>query len=134
MASLNNLNFSHLLNSNSTDIGQELNSKGSESQSKRDSEVKISNNNDNNKNEELEKKPVNARQISFFAMFKILMDLDLLRTYINLLSNSLFPKAGVIQSLFKMDKYKTVTILIIYNFMDFFGRYIVLVFKQTKKA
>ena len=127
---------SNLLNSNSTDIGQELNTKGSESQSKRDSEVKISNNNDNNdnnKNEELEKKPVNARQISFFKMFKILMDLDLLRTYINLLSNSLFPKAGVIQSLFKMDKYKTVTILIIYNFMDFFGRYIVLIFKQTKR-
>ena len=65
-------------------------------------------------------------------MFKILMDLDILRTYINFISNTLFPKAGVTQSLFKLDKYKTVTILIIYNFTDFFGRYIVLAFKQTK--
>ena len=72
------------------------------------------------------------RQISFFEMFKILMDLDILRTYINFISNTLFPKAGVTQSLFKLDKYKTVTILIIYNFTDFFGRYIVLAFKQTK--
>ena len=65
-------------------------------------------------------------------MFKILMDLDILRTYINFISNTLFPKAGVTQALFKLDKYKTVTILIMYNFMDFFGRYIVLAFKQTK--
>ena len=66
-------------------------------------------------------------------MFKILMDLDLLRTYINLISNSLFPKAGVTQSLFHTGKYKVVTILAIYNCMDFFGRYIVLAFKQTKR-
>lgn len=65
-------------------------------------------------------------------MFKLLMDLDILRTYINFISNALFPKAGVTQSLFKTDKYRTVTILVIYNFMDFFGRYIVLAFKQTK--
>ena len=77
-------------------------------------------------------KPKKRRQISFFEMFKILMDLDILRTYINFISNTLFPKAGVTQSLFKLDKYKTVTILIIYNFTDFFGRYIVLAFKQTK--
>ena len=76
--------------------------------------------------------PKKRRQISFFEMFKILMDLDILRTYINFISNTLFPKAGVTQSLFKLDKYKTVTILIIYNFTDFFGRYIVLAFKQTK--
>ena len=73
------------------------------------------------------------RQISCFEMFKILMDLDILRTYINLISNALFPKAGVTQSLFKTEKYKTVTILLIYNFTDFFGRYIVLAFKQTKR-
>ena len=76
--------------------------------------------------------PKKRRQISFFEMFKILMDLDILRTYINFISNTLFPKAGVTQSLFKLDKYKTVTILIIYNFTDFFGRYIILAFKQTK--
>ena len=76
--------------------------------------------------------PKKRRQISFFEMFKILMDLDILWTYINFISNTLFPKAGVTQSLFKLDKYKTVTILIIYNFTDFFGRYIVLAFKQTK--
>ena len=66
-------------------------------------------------------------------MFKILMDLDILRTYINFISNTLFPKAGVSHSLFKEDKYKTVTILLMYNFTDFFGRYIVLAFKQTKR-
>ena len=60
------------------------------------------------------------------------MDLDILRTYINLISNALFPKAGVTHKLFKEDKYKTVTILLMYNFTDFFGRYIVLAFKQTK--
>lgn len=72
------------------------------------------------------------REISCFEMFKLLMDLDILRTYINFISNALFPKAGVTQSLFKTDKYRTVTILVMYNFMDFFGRYIVLAFKQTK--
>ena len=77
--------------------------------------------------------PKKKRQVSFWEMFKILMDLDILRTYINFLSNTLFPKAGVVQSLFSLDKYKTVTILILNNFTDFFGRYIVLVFKQTKR-
>ena len=72
--------------------------------------------------------PKKRREISC----KLLMDLDILRTYINFISNALFPKAGVTQSLFKTDKYRTVTILVIYNFMDFFGRYIVLAFKQTK--
>ena len=76
--------------------------------------------------------PKKRREISCFEMFKILMDLDILRTYINFISNALFPKAGVTQSLFKTDKYKTVTILVMYNFTDFFGRYIVLAFKQTK--
>ena len=76
--------------------------------------------------------PKKRREISFLEMFKILMDLDLLRTYINFISNTLFPKAGVTQSLFSLNKYKTVTILIIYNLTDFFGRYIVLAFKQTK--
>ena len=106
-------------------------------------EVKLDNNNNNinNKNEE-NKAPKeeenNApiikkrREISFLEMFKILMDLDILRTYINFITNTLFPKAGVAQSLFKLDKYKTVTILILNNFTDFFGRYIVLAFKQTK--
>ena len=77
--------------------------------------------------------PKKKRQVSFWEMFKILMDLDILRTYINFLSNTLFPKAGVVQSLFSLDKYKTVTILILNNFTDFFGRYIVLAFKQTKR-
>ena len=77
--------------------------------------------------------PKKRRQISCFQMFKILMDLDILRTYINFISNTLFPKAGVTHSLFKEDKYKTVTILLMYNFTDFFGRYIVLAFKQTKR-
>ena len=72
------------------------------------------------------------KEISFFEMFKILMDLDILRTYINFISNTLFPKAGITQSLFSLDKYKTVTILLLNNFTDFFGRYIVLAFKQTK--
>ena len=76
--------------------------------------------------------PKKRRQISFFEMFKILMDLDILRTYINLISNAIFPNSGVIQSLFNTGKYKTVTILIMNNFMDFFGRYIVLAMNQTK--
>ena len=76
--------------------------------------------------------PKKKREISCLEMFKILMDLDILRTYINLISNALFPKAGVTHKLFKEDKYKTVTILLMYNFTDFFGRYIVLAFKQTK--
>ena len=94
--------------------------------------------NTNTNNNIVEKKenngpgPKKRREISCFEMFKILMDLDILRTYINFISNALFPKAGVTQSLFKEDKYKTVTILFMYNFTDFFGRYIVLAFKQTK--
>ena len=96
-------------------------------------------NNDNNegniipKEEETNISKVKKRkEISFFEMFKILMDLDILRTYINFISNTLFPKAGITQSLFSLDKYKTVTILLLNNFTDFFGRYIVLAFKQTK--
>ena len=83
-------------------------------------------------NESFPPGPKKRREISCLEMFKILMDLDILRTYINLISNALFPKAGVTHKLFKEDKYKTVTILLMYNFTDFFGRYIVLAFKQTK--
>ena len=96
-------------------------------------EVKLDNNNNNNninnKNEE-NKAPKeeenNApilkkrREISFLEKIKILIDLDILRTYINFITNTLFPKAGVTQSLFKLDKYKTVTILILNNFTDFY--------------
>ena len=96
----------------------------------KDKDNEPNNNNQNNNNSP--SGPKKRRQISFFEMFKILMDLDILRTYINFISNTLFPKAGVTQSLFNTGKYKTVTILILYNFMDFFGRYIVLAFKQTK--
>ena len=105
----------------------------------KDNEIDIENENEDRVPEEKENLNDNSiglkkrKQISCFEMFKILMDLDILRTYINLISNALFPKAGVTQSLFKTEKYKTVTILIIYNFTDFFGRYIVLAFKQTKK-
>ena len=59
-------------------------------------------NNDNNegniipKEEETNISKVKKRkEISFFEMFKILMDLDILRTYINFISNTLFPKAGI---------------------------------------
>ena len=91
-------------------------------------EIRIENNTLDNNNP----KPKKRREISFFEMFKILMELDILRTYINFITNTLFPKAGVVQSLFTLDKYKVVTILILNNFTDFFGRYIVLAFKQTK--
>ena len=116
----------------------------SERDAKINSEQKDSVEPDNKKNDKNEenitprKEDTNApiikkrREISFCEMFKILMDLDILRTYINFISNTLFPKAGVTQSLFKLDKYKTVTILILNNFTDFFGRYIDLAFKQTK--
>ena len=108
----------------STEREQQLNLKenGGENQNKEDP-------NTNNNNGPGPKK---RRQISFFEMFKILMDLDILRTYINLISNAIFPNSGVIQSLFNTGKYKTVTILIMNNFMDFFGRYIVLAMNQTK--
>ena len=101
---------------------QELNLKENEGQSQNKEEPNPNNNNG----------PKKRREISFFEMFKILMDLDILRTYINLISNAIFPNSGVIQSLFQTGKYKTVTILIMNNFMDFFGRYIVLAMKQTK--
>ena len=108
----------------STERDQQLNLKENEGQNKNKEESSPNNNNGPG--------PKKRRQISFFEMFKILMDLDILRTYINLISNAIFPNSGVIQSLFKTGKYKTVTILIMNNFMDFFGRYIVLALKQTK--
>ena len=121
----------------STERDQQLKLKENEEQKNNENNDAVAKeNNDNNvnntENKNLEPKTKKRRQISFFEMFKILMDLDILRTYINFISNTLFPKAGVTQSLFNLDKYKTVTILIMYNFMDFFGRYIVLAFKQTK--
>ena len=108
----------------STEREQQLNLKENEGQNKNKEDPNSNNNNGPG--------PKKRRQISFFEMFKILMDLDILRTYINLISNAIFPNSGVIQSLFQTGKYKTVTILIMNNFMDFFGRYIVLVMKQTK--
>ena len=121
----------------STEREQQLQLKENEEQKNNENNDAVPNENNNNnvnntENKNLESKQKKRRQISFFEMFKILMDLDILRTYINFISNTLFPKAGVTQSLFSLDKYKTVTILIMYNFMDFFGRYIVLAFKQTK--
>ena len=105
----------------------------------RDQQLKLKENEGQNQNKEGQNSgnnngpgPKKRRQISFFEMFKILMDLDILRTYINLISNAIFPNSGVIQSLFKTGKYKTVTILIMNNFTDFFGRYIVLAMNQTK--
>ena len=108
----------------STEREQQLNLKENEGQNQNKEDPNSNNNNGPG--------PKKRRQISFFQMFKILMDLDILRTYINLISNAIFPNSGVIQSLFKTGKYKTVTILIMNNFMDFFGRYIVLAMKQTK--
>ena len=108
----------------STEREQQLNLKENEGQNQNKENPNSKNNNGPG--------PKKRRQISFFEMFKILMDLDILRTYINLISNAIFPNSGVIQSLFKTGKYKTVTILIMNNFMDFFGRYIVLAMKQTK--
>jgi hypothetical protein len=108
----------------STEREQQLNLKENEGQNQKKEDPNSNNNNGPG--------PKKRRQISFFEMFKILMDLDILRTYINLISNAIFPNSGVIQSLFKTGKYKTVTILIMNNFMDFFGRYIVLAMNQTK--
>ena len=111
----------------STEREQKLTLKENQNKDSTSNPVVIENNANNGQG------PKKRRQISCFEMFKILIDLDILRTYINLISNTLFPKAGVTHSLFKEDKYKTVTILLVYNFTDFFGRYIVLAFKQTKR-
>ena len=121
----------------STEREQKLNMKENETQKPNPDENKEINTNKNTLEVSTnptapQNGPKKRREISCFEMFKLLMDLDILRTYINFISNSLFPKAGVTQSLFKTDKYRTVTILVMYNFMDFFGRYIVLAFKQTK--
>ena len=118
--------------------GEKKNEKPQNSETSEDQKLKLKENkkeNDEQKPNTNDDKPINkkTKEVSFWEMFKILMDLDLLRTYINLISNSLFPKAGVTQSLFHTGKYKVVTILAIYNCMDFFGRYIVLAFKQTKR-
>ena len=116
----------------SSERDQQLKLKENEEQKNNENNDDAKPNVNNTENNNIGPTPKKRRQISFFEMFKILMDLDILRTYINFISNTLFPKAGVTQALFKLDKYKTVTILIMYNFMDFFGRYIVLAFKQTK--
>ena len=115
----------------STEREMQLNLKGNEVKNENE-EKEINKNTVVAINEGAPPGPKKRREISCLEMFKILMDLDILRTYINFISNALFPKAGVTQALFKEDKYKTVTILLMYNFTDFFGRYIVLVFKQTK--
>ena len=115
----------------STEREMQLNLKGNEVKNENE-EKEINKNTVVPINESFPPGPKKRREISCLEMFKILMDLDILRTYINFISNALFPKAGVTQALFKEDKYKTVTILLMYNFTDFFGRYIVLAFKQTK--
>ena len=60
--------------------------------------------------------------INFIGLFKLLYDIDLLSCYMYVVTFSLFPTAVINQRLFKFKKYRTITIITIYNIFGTLGR------------
>ena len=74
------------------------------------------------------------KEASFKYLFIKLWDLDLLMTYIYIVTFALFPNASVNQKLFELNQdYRSNTNILIYNVFDTIGRYLVAKVKPTKK-
>lgn len=73
-----------------------------------------------------------STEITFFELFKKLIDVDLLSCYIYIITFALFPSCSISQRLFELKKYRVITIITIYNVFDTVGRSIVSKIKPTK--
>jgi hypothetical protein len=71
-------------------------------------------------------------EISFWDLFKMLYDVDLLSCYIYVITFALFPGCSINQRLFKTGKYRQTAIVTIYNVFDTIGRSIISKIKPTK--
>jgi hypothetical protein len=73
-------------------------------------------------------------ELSFIDLIKKVWDLDLLIMYTYIVTFALFPNASIKQKVFNFpDSYQINTVITIYNVFDTVGRYLVGVFKPTKK-
>ena len=80
----------------------------------------------------LVKSESNDNEINFFGLFKLLYDIDLLSCYIYIVTFTLFPTVSISQRLFKLGKFRQITIITIYNILDTVGRSIISKIKPTK--
>ena len=71
-------------------------------------------------------------EISFFDLFKMLYDVDLLSCYIYVITFALFPGCSINQRLFHTGNYRQTAIVTIYNVFDTIGRSIISKIKPTK--
>jgi equilibrative nucleoside transporter 1/2/3 len=71
-------------------------------------------------------------EISFFDLFKMLYDVDLLSCYIYVITFALFPGCSINQRLFHTGNYRQTAIVTIYNVFDTVGRSIISKIKPTK--
>ena len=70
---------------------------------------------------------------SFCYVFKKMWDLEILITLCYAVTFILFPNASIVQKVFNIGEYNSVTIIAIYNALDTVGRYIVNSIKPSKK-
>ena len=71
-------------------------------------------------------------EIYFFDLFKLLIDVNLLSCYLYFITFSLFPSVSISQRLFKLKKYRQITIVTINNVFGTIGRSIISKIKPTK--
>lgn len=74
----------------------------------------------------------NNLDINFFELFKMLYDVDLLSSYLYIITFALFPGCCVKQRLFETGKYRQTTIVTINNPFGTLGRSIISKIKPTK--
>ena len=73
------------------------------------------------------------RKLTFIQIFKILKDIDLLCSFIYIITFAVFPVAFSKHILFSLNEaYSINTLLILYNFFDTFGRFLVSSITPTK--
>ena len=74
-----------------------------------------------------------SQQTSFYEMFKLLIDIDLLCVFIYIVTFAMYPVAFQNQNIFNIGEYNFNTILTLYNFFDTLGRYLISAVTPTKK-
>lgn len=74
-----------------------------------------------------------GEEISFYQMFKLLIDIDLLCVFIYIVTFSIYPVAFEHQKFFEIGDYNFNTILTLYNIFDTLGRYLISAVTPTKK-
>ena len=72
------------------------------------------------------------KEISFLELTKLLLDLNILTVVLYIITFSVFPGVCLGFQLYNLDKFKTITIITIYNVSDTLGRMLVSSFNPTK--